>query len=281
MNESGMRIVRCACGMVYVSPVPAAYATGVFYNDAANYYLSPAKLESDYAAVRFARELALFRRHCPGGRLLDVGCSTGGFLFQVQQRFPGAYHVVGTDVSGPPLDYAESQGVPVVRGDFLAHDFGGDQFHAITFWAVLEHLAEPGKFLARAASLLAPGGRCFVLVPNLRSAAVRLLGGKYRYIYPQHLNYVTAATLRQLAGRQFTVVETRTMHFNPAVIWQDWRGGGGEVPNPERAALLRRTTRLKQNRWLAPLRWAYTGVERTLGGLGLADNLAMVLQRRD
>jgi hypothetical protein len=45
--------------------------------------------------------------------------------------------------------------------------------------------------------------------------------------------------------------------------------------------LLRRTTRLKQNRWLAPLRWAYTGVERTLGGLGLADNLAMVLQRRD
>jgi len=139
-------------------------------------------------------------------------------------------------VSGPPLDYAESRGVPVVRGDFLMHNFGEDRFHAITFWAVLEHLAEPGRFLANAASLLAPGGRCFVLVPNLRSAAVRLLGTRYRYVYPQHLNYFNRTTLQRLAESRFRLVETGTMHFNPAVIWQDWRGAGREVSNPERAA---------------------------------------------
>jgi 2-polyprenyl-3-methyl-5-hydroxy-6-metoxy-1,4-benzoquinol methylase len=267
--------------MVWLSPVPPEYASGEFYDHAAGYYLSPAKLESDYAPVRFARELALFHRHCPGGRVLDVGCSTGAFLHQLQQRFPGAYHVVGTDVSGPPLDYAESRGVPVIRGDFLTHDFGGDRFHAITFWAVLEHLARPDQFLERAASLLDAGGRCFVLVPNFRSAAVRLLGRKYRYIYPQHLNYFTSATLGRLVQQQFTILETRTMHFNPVVIWQDWRRGGREVPNPERAALLQRTTRLKQHPLLAPLRWAYLAVEKALGSAGLADNLAMVLKRRD
>jgi 2-polyprenyl-3-methyl-5-hydroxy-6-metoxy-1,4-benzoquinol methylase len=280
MAKAEMQLVRCECGMVFVSPAPSAYLSGAYYNDAADYYLSPAKLEGDYAPVRFARELRLFRRYCPGGRVLDVGCSTGGFLFQLQQRFPGAYHVMGADVSGAPLDYAESRGVPVLRGDFLTRDFTGDRFHAITFWAVLEHLAEPGRFLEKAWDLLAPGGRCFVLVPNLTSAAVRLLGGRYRYLYPQHLNYFTRETLQRLAERHFDVVEQRTMHFNPAVIWQDWRGGGRDVSNPQRGALLRQTTRLKQDRLLTPLRWAYAGVEKTLGAMGLADNVAMVLGRR-
>ena len=108
-----------------------------------------------------------------------------------RDQFAGAYRVLGTDVSGPPLDYAESRGVPVLRANFLEHDFKDQRFDAVTFWAVLEHLFEPGKFLEKAASILKPGGLCFVLVPNLDSLAVRLLKTKYRYIYPQHLNYFT------------------------------------------------------------------------------------------
>src|SRR6476620_8704162 len=142
-----MKVGQCAsCSMLYVNPVPAKFASGEYYDtEAAEYYLSAAKLESDYAAVRFARELRLFRRYCQKGRVLDVGCSSGAFLFQVKDRFPGDYEILGTDVSGPPLDYAESRGVPVVRGDFLAQDFEDKKFDAITFWAVLEHLSQPKR----------------------------------------------------------------------------------------------------------------------------------------
>src|SRR5437899_9552372 len=156
LQKAGLQLVRCGrCAMVYANPAPAEFASGKYYNDAAEYYLSPAKLESDYADVRFERELRLFRRHCAGGAVLDVGCSSGAFLFQLNLRFPGSYQITGTDASGAPLDYAESRGVTVVRGDFLEQDFGGKKFDAITFWAVLEHLPDPKAFLAKARSLLA------------------------------------------------------------------------------------------------------------------------------
>ena len=230
-RKGELTIVRCNdCGMLYANPAPTRMTTGEFYDAAGTeYYLSPAKLESDYAEVRFERELRLFRNLCPGGAVLDVGCSSGAFLFQIQKRWPGQYEILGTDVSGPPLDYAESRGVPVARGDFLTQDFGGRKFDAVTFWAVLEHLAEPRKFLAKAHTLLKPDGLCFALVPNCQSLAARLLGVKYRYVYEQHLNYFTATTLTRLCGSGFTVVDRKFTHFNPVVIWQDWRRGGREV----------------------------------------------------
>jgi 2-polyprenyl-3-methyl-5-hydroxy-6-metoxy-1,4-benzoquinol methylase len=268
--------------MVYANPVPGEYASGQYYDQAGrDYYLSPAKLESDYAEVRFKRELRLFRTHCQGGAVLDVGCSSGAFLYQLNRLFPGVYRVLGTDASGPPLDYAESRGVPVVRGDFTKHEFGDARFDAICFWAVLEHLIEPKVFLERAWALLKPDGWCFVLVPNLKSLAARLLGARYRYIYPQHLNYFTRSTVTRLVESKFSVVTQRCTHFNPLVIMQDWRSGGAEVSNRERADLLKRTTSYKQSAWLKPLRLAYTTAEFALGAVGLADNLALVLRKKN
>ena len=230
--------------------------------------------------MRFARELRLFRRHCQTGAVLDVGCSSGAFLYQLNQRFPGCYEPLGIDVSGPPLDYAESRGIAVVRGNFLEQRFGGRQFDAVTFWAVLEHLAAPQQFLEKAASVLKPEGVCLLLVPNMKSLAARALGAKYRYVYPQHLNYFTRPTLTKLVAPQFRVIEHRSTHFNPIVLWQDLRGGGKEVSNQERARLLQRTTGYKRSPLLLPLKGLYTLAEKTLGALTLADNLVVVLRRK-
>jgi 2-polyprenyl-3-methyl-5-hydroxy-6-metoxy-1,4-benzoquinol methylase len=305
-QKSDLRIVRCGgCGMVYANPVPSEMANGEFYDEAGkDYYLSPAKLESDYADVRFERELRLFHDQCPRGAVLDVGCSSGAFLFQLRKRWPTDYRILGTDVSGPPLDYAASRGVPVVRGGFLEKDFSrqpgapasgparpqssmqqagsetGAPFDAVTFWAVIEHLAEPKRFLEKAHSLLKPGGLCFVLVPNLRSLAIRLLRVKYRYVYAQHLNYFSTQTLDRLGTSiGFDVVKTRYSHFNPIVIWQDWRGGGREVSNVERGELLKQTTAMKQKARIRPVKLLYGLAEGTLATIGLADNVVVVLRK--
>lgn len=281
LEKHGLKIVRCArCSMLFANPVPAEFASGQYYDtEGAEYYLSPAKLESDYSPVRFERELKLFRRHCQSGAVLDVGCGSGAFLYQVKLRFPGAYEILGTDVSGAPLDYAESKGVPVLRGDFLAHDFGGEKFDAVTFWAVLEHLLEPKRFLEKAASIVKPGGFCFVLVPNMRSLAVRAIGKRYRYIYPQHLNYFMAATLRKIVAGMFEVAEMRFTHFNPIVIWQDWRRAGAEISNQERGQLLKRTTGYKENPAMKPVKALYKLTEKGLAMFGLTDNVAAVFRK--
>jgi 2-polyprenyl-3-methyl-5-hydroxy-6-metoxy-1,4-benzoquinol methylase len=279
-QKQEVHLVRCSsCGAVYVNPIEESLTTDEFYDRLATpFYLSPAKLESDYSPVRFERELKLFRRFCRSGRVLDVGCSTGAFLFQLNTRFPGEYDVTGVDVVGPALDHAEAKGVRVIRESFLKKDFQGATFSAVTFWAVMEHLLDPRAFLAKAVSLLQPGGFCFVLVPNFRSLAVRLLGSKYRYILPQHLNYFTASTLRRFIGGhpELQIAYAGSTHFNPIVIVQDFRGRGEFVSDEERAALLKRTTGYKQNPLLKPVKLAVAGVEAVLGRLNLADNIVLV-----
>jgi 2-polyprenyl-3-methyl-5-hydroxy-6-metoxy-1,4-benzoquinol methylase len=268
--------------MVFANPIEHGWATGLFYDQlAAPYYLSADKVESDYSPVRFARELRLFRKFCQDGRILDVGCSTGAFLFQLKTRFGTDYEVTGIDVAGPALDFAEQKGIPVMRESFLSTDFGEKRFSAVTFWAVIEHLADPRGFLAKAASLLEPDGVCFILVPNLRSLAVRLLGVRYRYIFPQHLNYFTPASLRRFAASapNLRILYSGTTHFNPLVIWQDWTGNGSFVPDEARARLLKRTTAYKQNPALKPVKIALACGETALGRLNLADNIVLVLEK--
>ena len=269
--------------MVYADPVDVELASGEFYDRlSVPFYLSPDKLAGDYSPVRFERELRLFTTHCRGGAVLDVGCSTGGFLFQLTNRHPGSYAVTGTDVAGAALDYAASHGIAVVHTPFLESDFDGRRFDAITFWAVMEHLIEPAKFLRHAVSLLKPGGYCFVLVPNLKSLAVRLLGRKYRYIMPDHVNYFASATLAKFVAAEadLKIVQSGSSHFNPLVILKDLRGSAERVGDAARAGLLKRTNAYKQNPWLAPAKWLYSATERALRFAGLADNLFVVLRKK-
>ncbi|HSY73877.1 MAG TPA: class I SAM-dependent methyltransferase [Dongiaceae bacterium] len=280
LSKSGFQLMRCAgCSMIYTNPVPAEMASGDFYDRAGNEYLSAEKLESDYSDVRFERELRLFRAHCKSGSVLDVGCSSGAFLYQLKKRYPSDYQTCGTDVSGPPLDHAAKMGVPIIKGNFLTHHFD-QSFDAVTFWAVMEHLFEPQLFLKKAAAILKPGGLCFILVPNMRSLAVRLLGAKYRYIYAEHLNYFTPETLAKFANLEFSVLDLKSTHLNPLVIWKDFRGGNREVPRAERSQLLKRTTAYKKSRWMFPIKCCYQAAEAVLGNFLMADNLVIIWRKK-
>jgi SAM-dependent methyltransferase len=278
LRKGEMQIVRCAqCKMIFANPVPSAFATGDFYDHSGTYYLSEDKLHSDYSSVRFDRELRILTKRVPKGHVLDVGCSTGAFLHQLTTRFPARYEAAGTDVAGPALDYAQSRGIPVRRGNFLEQPFD-PVFDAVTFWAVVEHLVNPRPFLEKAQSALRGGGCCFVLVPNYRSLATRVLGARYRYILPQHVNYFTAETLRALCSKEFIVESITTTHFNPMVIWSDLRATK-EPSEIDRAALLKKTTSLKQSRAIYPIRLLYKAVEAALARQMLADNLVAILRK--
>jgi ubiquinone/menaquinone biosynthesis C-methylase UbiE len=269
--------------MLFANPISAELASGSFYDRrGTSFYLSQDKLESDYAPVRFERELRCFRKYCQRGTVLDVGCSSGAFLFHLKSRHPEDYSVMGTDVTGAALDYAESQGIQVLRTSFLDLNLGEACFDAVTFWAVMEHLAYPRDFLAKAFSVLKPRGLCFILVPNMKSLAVRVLGTKYRYIMPDHVNYFTPATLQAFALTQsgFDFVTIASTHFNPIVILKDLHAQADRVPDETRAQLLKKTTAWKQNPLLRPVKLVYAGLERILASRFLADNLIIVLRKK-
>lgn len=283
-RKKSLRIVQCGrCPMIFANPIEKGWADGSYYDQLSGpFFLSQNKLDGDYAKPRFARELRLFRKFCPRGTVIDVGCSTGAFLYQLNVSFPSDYSAIGLDIAGPALDHAESKGARVLRESYPeATSLADNSAQAVTLWAVMEHLDDPRRFLAKTARVLAQGGYCFILVPNFRSLAVRLLGPKYRYIFPQHVNYFTRETLRHFVSTEpsLRVVYETSMHFNPIVIAQDWRRGGEFVSDQERAQLLKRTTSYKQSPILAPVKLALAGVEAALSLLYLADNSVIVLQK--
>jgi SAM-dependent methyltransferase len=111
--------------------------------------------------VQFLRD-----RRSAGGRLLDIGCGTGGFLAAAQR--------LGFEVTG--LDFDEV-GVQAARErlrvddihswtllDFMARR-PNEQFDVVSAFEVLEHQQDPLGFLKACAALVRPGGRVVLSVP--------------------------------------------------------------------------------------------------------------------
>lgn len=105
--------------------------------------------------------------HIPAGTLLDVGCGTGTFLSEARSR---GYVVSGIDFDRLNIELARSRfrltDVQAGTVEEFASTNAGRRFDVITFFEVLEHLAEPRTFLAIVRSLLKPGGYVAISVPN-------------------------------------------------------------------------------------------------------------------
>ncbi|MBW3652861.1 MAG: class I SAM-dependent methyltransferase [Actinobacteria bacterium] len=140
----------------------------------------------------------------PGGRVLDVGCASGGLLATLR---PSAAHLAGLELSPTAAQAAAQIADRVVCGALEDPQlpFEPGFFDLVVLADVLEHLADPAAGLARAAAWCRPGGAVLVSVPNVAHwhARLTLLRGRW----PQddsgtfdssHLRWFTRDALRAL-----------------------------------------------------------------------------------
>ena len=124
----------------------------------------------------------------PLGRVLDVGCGSGGTA-------PGLREAGATWISGIELDPAAAE----TAGDVLDEVRAGPveteldavtaPFDTVLLYDVLEHLVDPGELLRRLQGVTAPGARVHVSVPNARHwSLVRdlVLRGTFGYTPAEH-----------------------------------------------------------------------------------------------
>jgi SAM-dependent methyltransferase len=91
-----------------------------------------------------------------GGRVLDYGCAEQPY----RNLFGSDVHFVGADLPGNPL-------ADVVLSADGTVPLDGECFDAILSTQVLEHVADPGVYLAECARLLKPGGRLLLSTHGL------------------------------------------------------------------------------------------------------------------
>ena len=121
------------------------------------------------------------RRLLPeGGRVLDIGCASGGLLALLRPR---AGHLAGLEISASAATAAAQIADHVVQGALEDPElpFEAESFDLVVLADVLEHLADPAAGLARAAGWCRRGGTVLVSVPNVAHwhARLTLLRGRW------------------------------------------------------------------------------------------------------
>lgn len=213
VTQDRFSLVRCRrCKMVYVNPRPDAIEIESFYP--ADFYdtgiTAERLLEEKQGALEArARLLSPLRP----GRLLDIGCQKGEFLFWMQRK---GWEVQGIEFSKTPPNMF---GMPIQYGRIECAALQPKSFNAITLWAVLEHVHDPVAALGQVSNLLAPGGRAFALVPNFRSLPARVM--RHDDV-PRHLMMFTPATLRRAA--ELVGLRVRRFLFSGDIFSDSTRG---------------------------------------------------------
>lgn len=148
-----------------------------------------------------------------GARVLDVGCATGYLAAELTRR---GCVVDGVEVDPVAAQQARAHCRAVVVGDLEAPSthaevermLGAEHPDVIVCADVLEHLRDPWAVLAWLKTLLAPGGRAVISVPNIAHWTARraLLKGRFDYaehgLFDRtHLRFFTRASAARLARR--------------------------------------------------------------------------------
>ena len=128
--------------------------------------------------------------------------------YQLCRRFADC-HVVGLDIEAQAIEQLGKLGFDMVHGD--AHDLPYRQaFDTIVAGELLEHLQNPGLFLASCARALKPGGRLVLSTPNVFTPLLfsMYLKNHDRAFNPDHAMWFCPQTVKELLRRAgFSVSE--------------------------------------------------------------------------
>jgi SAM-dependent methyltransferase len=200
-------IRRClACGFGWTSPpLPEAEIASHYPG---SYLGNTAKAIEEYlggtlAASRSWRgeweKTLVVNQFRPSGRILDVGCGDGKFLWALDGN---NWERTGVELSAETVRLVNARipSVRMIQGDLFTAPLPAGGFDVITLWHVLEHLPQPTKNLHRISDLLAPGGWLIISVPRFDSLQARIFR-KYWYPFddvPRHLYHFSLESLERL-----------------------------------------------------------------------------------
>jgi len=195
-RDKSYSLVRCtSCSLVRLQDPPPPSEIGEHYGARYDGAISgPGDDPNHWRERRDA--LSLFKS---GGALLDLGCSSGGFLASMQGP---SWKLSGVEMSETVAKRARERcGAEVFVGDILDAPFPPGSFDAITCFHVFEHLYQPREVLARVSAWLKPGGVFYTMMPNIDSAGARIFQSYwYALELPRHLYHFSPKSLRALAN---------------------------------------------------------------------------------
>lgn len=214
-RRTNYQLFRCdACTVVWQDDPPPPEVMGEHYGE--DYDRSVASAGDD--PERWSGRVTVIKQQKSGGSLLDLGCSSGGFLKAM--RGP-AWKLHGIEMSPEVARRAEAaSGGEVYVGEILDAPYAPGSFDVITCFHVLEHVYDPRAVLCKVQEWLKPGGIFYVMIPNIDSAGAKLFRSYwYALELPRHLFHFTPKSLSYLS--ETVAMETVSLETGRELFFEE------------------------------------------------------------
>lgn len=167
-------LARCTeCGLHFTTPRPAAAFLAAHYSGQYHADLrSEGGTERAFGA-KYSRYAGWLTEHRPGGRFLDIGCSTGLLVRMMRDR---GFLAEGLELNPESARWGrEHYGIVIHDRPLEECGFAPGTFDAVAMTDVLEHTLHPLDYLRTVGPLLVPGGLALVTFPDIASVESRYL----------------------------------------------------------------------------------------------------------
>jgi SAM-dependent methyltransferase len=180
LKKDGYSFYCCRdCGLVFVHPIPEAGAIKGLYSKESGYQANKEDISRCVQSTKKDRTIiAYLKSNFLGGKVLDVGASSGDFLFLAKEAGLETY---GVEINERTGSVAQARGLNVFIGSFEEAPLVAKSFNAIFLGDVIEHMPDLRILLEKCKDLLVPGGSLIISTPNLDSFWARSTWFLYKH----------------------------------------------------------------------------------------------------
>ena len=171
------------------------YAENYFKGEEYADYLA----DKEILQMNFGKRAQQIAKNAPAPNdILEIGCAYGFFQQTISQTFKGVNYQ-GYDISQDAIQYANQHFGPHFSAENYLDVANSKTYDAVFMWDVIEHLSDPGAFIAKAHKECKPGAMLYLTTGDFGALLPRLQGKKWRMIHPPtHLHYFTKKSMTAL-----------------------------------------------------------------------------------
>jgi len=205
------RIEKCEkCGLIFINPSLENAEIAKYYPQQEYYSLNKNRLEdfkiwlyrvfysNNLYKQLVLSPLKLFVRGVSlvdGGKILDVGCGDGKFLYLIRDYNMDCY---GVDPYNQKPIYDNN--LRIFNKQLERVNFKSSFFDVITLNHVIEHIIHPKVVFQEISRILKSGGKLIIATPNTNSLVAKLFKNKWAQLdSPRHLFLYSEKNLKNFA----------------------------------------------------------------------------------
>ena len=205
LGKQDQTIIRCAvCDLAYLYPMLSETEKEKFYKDEYPEFMEKRVGDAENSEWlvpenhikanerQFARRMKYIGPHLPssGGRLLDIGCSSGFMLFPLKEL---GYECAGIEPSVNFSKFVSSKGIPCFKSldDLLSSEEAGRGFDLIMHFFVADQTPDPILFINQQIPLMREGGKIIFELNSTDDALLSVynLDAFNEFFWPVSENY--------------------------------------------------------------------------------------------